>query len=146
MDCGKWLSMATVGLLLTGCAGAGFGVPDRETSTGRPSPPIIRSGGTTPVNPMEEAAMRETEGVRGRVVALGGAPVAGAGVARRPIDPRRPINLQAAATDVDGRYTWTLAPGVWEIEISAAGYLPARQLVSVTEGRWETLSFILQPG
>lgn len=147
MDGAKWLSMAAVRLLLAGCAGACSGEPAAETSTGPPSsPPIIGSGGTTPVNPTEEADMRETEGVHGRVVALGGAPVAGAGVARRPIDPHRPITLQAAVTDADGRYVWTLAPGVWEIEISAAGYLPVRQRVSVTERRWETLNFILQPG
>jgi hypothetical protein len=90
--------------------------------------------------------MRESQGIRGRVVALDGAPVAGAEVERRPIDPHRPITLQAAMTDADGWYMWTLAPGVWEIEISAAGYLPARQRVSVTERRWETLNFVLQPG
>jgi hypothetical protein len=90
--------------------------------------------------------MRESQGIRGRVVALDGAPVAGAEVERRPIDPHRPITLQAAMTDADGWYMWTLAPGVWEIEISAAGYLPARQRISVTERRWETLNFVLQPG
>jgi Carboxypeptidase regulatory-like domain len=90
------------------------------------------------------ASSAETEGIRGRVVAPGGAPVAGAVVARQPIDPHRSMNLQAAVTDADGRYVWPLAPGVWEIEINAPGYLPARQRSSVTEGRWETLDFILQ--
>lgn len=143
----RWLSVAAVCLLSAGCAGAGSGEPDAEASTGPPSsPPTIGSGGTTPLNPTGQAATPETEGIRGRVIALGGAPVAGAAVARRPIDPHRPITLQAAVTDADGLYMWTLAPGVWEIEISAPGYLPARQRVSVTERRWETLDFILQPG
>jgi hypothetical protein len=142
MDGAKWLRVAAVCLLLAGWGDSGFGESGADPAS---SPTAIGSGGTTPVNSTGQHGMQESQGIHGRVVALSGAPVAGAEVARRPIDPQRPITLQAAVTDAEGRYEWMLKPGVWEIVISAAGYLPARQRVSVTERRWETLNFVLEP-
>ncbi|MFF5082812.1 carboxypeptidase-like regulatory domain-containing protein [Actinoplanes sp. NPDC000266] len=87
----------------------------------------------------------ESQGARGRVTGTAGAPVPGAAVARKPIDPVRPINLQAAVTGADGRYAWPLEPGVWELSFTADGYRPATRRVTVAENRWRETDVQLQP-
>ncbi len=72
-------------------------------------------------------------GVFGRVTTAGtGSPVAGAAV--EASSPSQPSALVAAVTDADGRYVWPLAPGTWEVSVSAAGHRPATRSVVVGPG------------
>ncbi|XVU27697.1 carboxypeptidase-like regulatory domain-containing protein [Actinoplanes sp. CA-054009] len=102
---------------------------------------LTACGGDTP-----SQAPADAQGARGRVTDSAGAPLPGAAVGRKPIDPVRPINLQAAVTGADGRYVWPLEPGVWELSFTADGYRPATERVTITANRWQETDVQLRPG
>lgn len=63
------------------------------------------------------------EGVIGQIMDSRGRPVAGASVRPRSLDDSSPaIPEIAIVSDSDGRYTWSLFPGIYEISVSAEGY------------------------
>ncbi|XVV14911.1 carboxypeptidase regulatory-like domain-containing protein [Actinoplanes sp. CA-131856] len=121
--------------LLSACGGDT--PPPQAPASGTPA-----SGATSHV---ATPGVPEAQGARGRVTGAAGAALPGAAVAREPIDPVRPINLQAAVTGADGRYAWPLEPGVWELSFTADGYRPATRRVTVVANRWQETDVHLQP-
>ena len=84
-------------------------------------------------------------GVQGVVTdAATGAPVAGALVVPSSVDPDGPAVPEIAVrTDGQGRYTWSLPPGRWEISVRADGFADARGAVRVEPGKLATLDLEL---
>jgi hypothetical protein len=84
------------------------------------------------------------EGVAGRVTDASGNPVSGALVDAASLDdPSLPIPEVAIITDGKGLYVWRLAPGKYEISISAAGFHGAAKEVVVVPERQSKLNFTL---
>lgn len=84
------------------------------------------------------------EGVRGRVMAPDGRPVVGAFIQPKSLDsPSKPIREIAVLTDDEGRYSWPLVPGQYELSASARGYQPAIQSARVSSGQVVTVDFTL---
>lgn len=86
--------------------------------------------------------------ISGRVLHVGGAPVAGAVVQPRSLDvPAKPIPELVVATDKRGAYQWTLDPGRYEINVKPpvdAVASPPPQTVTVTAGQTVTVDFTLR--
>lgn len=122
-------------LLAVAAAGCGTG------RAGEASPP---TSGNVTAGPDPSPAAAGT-GVNGRVTGPGGGPLANATVLRFPVDPSRPVTQEAGVTDGDGRYFWALPAGVWDVEVSMPGHRTVRQRVTVVEGQWAMMDFILQP-
>jgi Carboxypeptidase regulatory-like domain len=116
-------------LMLLGLGGVADGDKDRlissdkgETSTG-----IIK------------------QGVVGRVTSLDGSPVEGAFIQARSLDVfAPPIPEIAILSDPDGRYTWPLLPGTYELSVTAEGYKPATGRVTVEAAKVATLDVTLE--
>jgi len=119
-----------------------------------PLPPSVPPAGvvTTPpstappaVPPTTAApAVPAQSGVVGRVTnAATGAPVVTAAVEAAARDPQRPSAALAAVTDADGRYAWPLAPGSWDLTVSAPGYRSVTRTVVVPSGPSVTADFAL---
>lgn len=122
-------------LAAAGCGG-GRGGPVGESSA--------PASGNITAGPSESTGAAAT-GVRGRVTGPDGVPLANAAVSRFPVDSSQPVTQEAGVTDGDGRYLWALSPGAWDIEISMPGHRTVKQRVTVAEGQWAMLDFILQP-
>jgi hypothetical protein len=85
------------------------------------------------------------EGVVGRVTAFDGHPVAGALIGARSLDdPSLPIPEIAILSGSDGRYTWRLFPGTYEISVLAEGYRCPPKRVVVKSGQAVTADFKLE--
>jgi hypothetical protein len=97
--------------------------------------------------------------VTGRILAADGTPVTGVVVTPRSLDvPAQPVPEMAVVTDARGAYTWSLAPGRYELDItppsgtnpSGAGLSPGtvipptgRRIISITAGGSITLDLTL---
>jgi len=55
-----------------------------------------------------------------------------------------PIPEIAIITDSNGRYTWSLFPGTYELTVSAAGYRSASRQVTIKAGQVVTADFALE--
>ena len=85
------------------------------------------------------------EGVVGQVTTSDGRPVKGAFVQPRSLgDPSPRIPEIAILTDTEGRYTWPLFPGTYEISVSAEGYRREVKQVAVETGQVVSVDFTLQ--
>ena len=84
-------------------------------------------------------------GVVGRVMDWDGRPVEGALIEARPLDdPAPPIPEIAILSGGDGRYTWPLLPGTYEISVLAEGYRCPPKRVVVKSGQAVTADFKLE--
>lgn len=129
------LLVAVAVCLLGAAAGCGRA---RAGEPGVPGPGNVTAGpGVSPV-PLET-------GVRGRVSTSNGGPLANATVMRLPAEASGPVTQEVGVTDGDGHYFWALPAGVWDIEVSMAGLRTVRQRVTVVEGQWATVDFVLPP-
>jgi hypothetical protein len=100
-----------------------------------------------PVTSSDQGASRPgiASGVVGRVTDPDGRPVEGALIQPRSlVDPSPPIPEIAIVSDGDGRYTWSLFPGTYEISVSAEGYHRARKQVTIKAGQVVTVDFTLE--
>lgn len=121
--------VAVAALLLAGCGG----------SVGAQTPPSrALTDGTGTV----EMTMT---GVRGTVTDGAGAPVPAATVDRRPVASSAPVTQQAAVTGPDGRWSWALPPGTYDIAVTAPGGHAAGRVV-VGAGPPAVLDLVLTPG
>ena len=90
------------------------------------------------VQPVEEGI------VHGRITTRGGTPIAGASVEARSLDqPRTRIPDVGNVSGADGRYTWVLPAGTYEISVSAEGYARVSKEVSVRAAQRDRLDFTL---
>ncbi|NOT53034.1 MAG: carboxypeptidase regulatory-like domain-containing protein [Deltaproteobacteria bacterium] len=86
------------------------------------------------------------EGVQGRVTDTKERPVVGALITPTSHDvPSPAIPEIAILTDDEGHYVWHLSPGQYTLTVSADGYAPAAQRVTVTSRQTTTLNFQLEP-
>lgn len=85
-------------------------------------------------------------GISGLITASGGGrPIEGAVLEVTSQDrPPQPTPLIAAVTDGEGRYSWPLPPGVWDITASAEGYHSVTQRVVIRENMINHLDFTLE--
>ena len=85
------------------------------------------------------------EGVTGRVSDSNGNPVRNALVHPKSLDENSPpIPEIAVVTDEDGRYTWRLFPGRYDISVSAQGYGELTEQVTVKPKQQVILDFTLE--
>jgi hypothetical protein len=93
-----------------------------------------------------EAGTAIVEGIVGQITNSLGRPVAGAFVQPRALDdPSPPIPEIAIVSDSDGRYTWRLFPGTYEISVSAEGYRGVTKQATVKPGQQVSMDFTLEP-
>ena len=124
----NYLSVYVIAFLVFGVAG----YCDQES-------PVCNS------NKSGEPATGITEGVKGRVTASDGRPIADALVEPKSLDePGRAIPEMAVMTDENGRYEWRLFPGDYLISVSAEGYQAASKKVTVEAQQAATLDFKLE--
>jgi hypothetical protein len=105
----------------------------------RGSDPDTSATGSDDLNPR---AIRQ--GVVGRILSEDAQPLAGAWVVPVPLDhtpPPIPEIVILSATD--GRYSWPLLPGRYEIVVTLEGYERAAARVTVEPGQVSTLDFTL---
>jgi hypothetical protein len=57
----------------------------------------------------------------------------------------QPTPLIAAVTDHEGRYSWPLPPGTWDVTVSAPGHRSSTQRIVIQERTIERLDFALSP-
>ncbi len=116
-------------LLVAGCGGS-LGAQPRASAA--------LTGGTGGVE-------MATTGARGTVTDGVGAPVPAATVDRRPVGGSGPVTQQAAVTGPDGRWSWALPPGTYDIVVTAPGGHAAGRVV-VGDGTPAVLDLVLLPG
>jgi hypothetical protein len=105
------------------------------------------SGKDRPVTntPAAEPTTPKIEGIAGKITDSDGRPVAGASVQPESLDePSTPIPEIAIVSESDGRYAWRLAPGTYEISVSAEGYRGIAKKATVKAGQQVTLDFKLK--
>jgi len=101
--------------------------------------PVVYRGGSNGEN-------KKVEGVAGQITDT----VVGRGIARAVVqpksldDPSPPIPEIAILSNGEGRYTWRLVPGNYEISVSVAGYKGATKRVTVKARQQATLDFVLE--
>lgn len=96
-------------------------------------------------NKTDGTAAGVTEGVKGRVTAADGRPIADALVVPKSLDePTKAIPEMAVITNEDGRYQWRLFPGDYMISVSAEGYQAASKKVTVEPKKAVILDFDLE--
>jgi hypothetical protein len=84
------------------------------------------------------------EGVVGRIAAEDGRALAGALVVPVPLGSAPPpIPEIAIVSESNGRYTWRLPPGEYEIVVTLEGYQRATRRVAVIAGEVAVLDFTL---
>lgn len=106
-------------------------------------------GGDRPVSsddPGQSASRDAVMGTVTGVVTRGAAPVVGAAVLPRSLDdPSQPIPELAVETDADGRYSWRLRPGRYELAVhEGEGEAVVTRPVTVTAGETATLDITLR--
>ena len=128
-----------------GRGGGGSDAPpasDENPAGGSPNETPLQGGDS----PQPTSGAQASRGVVGTVRSTGGQPVEGALVQPRALDPNAPAVPEIAAyTGPDGRYSWDLPPGRWELTVSADGYRPATRQVTIEAGGPATLDFTLEP-
>jgi hypothetical protein len=88
---------------------------------------------------------KKVEGVAGQITDTAGRAIAGAAVQPKSLDdPSPPIPEIAIVSNGEGRYTWRLQPGNYEISVSVEGYKGATKRVSVKATQQTTLNFVLE--
>ncbi len=134
-----WWTMSSLGraaMLLMLLAAAG---PTGSCSSGGGDPDAPVTASDDPLTPQ---AIRE--GVVGRILGDGAQPLAGASVVPVSLDdPSPPIPEIAITSESDGRYSWPLRPGRYEIRVTVKGYESAAARVTVDPGQVATLDFTL---
>jgi hypothetical protein len=86
-----------------------------------------------------------SQGLTGTVRDDAGMPVIGAMVTPRSLQSSGPpIPELAILSNQDGRYTWPLPPGNYELIVSADYHAPARGRATVRSGAVSTLDFVLR--
>lgn len=143
--------LVTLGLAVA--CGTDQGGP-RATDDGTPSaagsPGEVSSGVTEPQQPGDAsgdapASGRPDQGVFGHVTD-GRRPVIGAMIQPAPGPGNDAPERESFATSAeDGAYGLGLTPGVWEITISADGYQPATQQVTVPDSGVVRVDVRLEP-
>lgn len=104
---------------------------------GDPDTPVTR-----PDVAADTGAIRE--GVSGNIVAEDGSPLGGAFVVPVALDEEPPpIPEIAILSESNGRYTWPLRPGNYEIVVTLEGYRRATERVTVSAGEVAVLNFTL---
>ncbi len=99
----------------------------------------------SPVTSTGQVGIGSVEGIVGRITDTRGRPVVGALVQPRSLDdPSPPIPEIAIVSDDNGRYTWQLSPGSYELSVSADGYRGMTKLTKVKAGQAATLDFTLE--
>jgi hypothetical protein len=82
------------------------------------------------------AAQASTQGLTGRVVSKDGRPVAGVLVLPQAAGADSgPIPDIAVFTDADGRFTWRLKPGRYNVSFLVDGRVRARETVAIAAER-----------
>ncbi|OZV81082.1 hypothetical protein CA850_13165 [Micromonospora echinospora] len=123
------LSVAVLGVLLTGCQGQddsadapppATGSPDLPVSD-RPDEPDDDTGDNTGDDVDDDLPPGNRGVVSGRVRTPTGAPVVNATVRVRSLDtPPVPVPELVVTTDDDGYFRWQLAPGRYEVSVVPA--------------------------
>ncbi len=107
-----------------------------------------RSDPNRPVSSTDPGERRGSgigEGVSGRVTGPDNRPVEGAFIQPRSLDdPSPPIPEIAILSGDDGRYSWPLLPGDYEITVTARGYAGAAKTTTVKAGQVTPLDFHLE--
>ena len=134
-----WALVVPMVLVVAGCAAAAGGGGAADAGATRPSDENVVS---TDVG--TSTALPDT-GVGGRVTTPEGDPVVSATVDRTPIGDTGPVSQKVGVTGDDGRYFWALAPGDYEITVTAPGWQRASRTVTVASGSHASLDFVLQP-
>ena len=99
----------------------------------------------SPVTSTGQVGIGSVEGIVGRITDTRGQPIVGALVQPRSLDdPSPPIPEIAIVSDDNGRYTWQLSPGSYELSVSADGYRGMTKLTKVKAGQAATLDFTLE--
>jgi len=123
-----WTAFAA--LILLGLSVFSYGNQDRPVSS--------TSGG--------DAGTARVEGIVGQITNSHSRPVVGAFVQPKALDdPSPPIPEIAIVSDSDGRYTWRLFPGTYEISVSAEGYRGVTKQATVKPGQQVSMDFTLEP-
>jgi hypothetical protein len=124
---GEWAVFAA--LILLGSSVFSYGNKDS---------PVISTGGA-------DAGTGIVEGIAGQITDSRGRPVAGAFIQPRALDdPSPPVPEIAIVSDGDGRYTWRLFPGTYEISVSAEGYRGISKQATVKPRQQVTMDFTLE--
>jgi protocatechuate 3,4-dioxygenase beta subunit len=134
-----WALVVPMVLVLTGCAAASSGGTAEGGAAGPATSGNVASTDVAGLGPVSDT------GVEGRVTTPEGDPVVSATVDRQPLGNAGPVSQKVGVTGDDGRYFWALTPGDYEITVTAPGWQPASETVSVTSGSHATLNFVLQP-
>lgn len=104
---------------------------------GDPDAPVTRADVAADTGPIRE-------GVSGSIVAEDGRPLGGAFVVPVGLDQEPPpIPEIAILSESNGRYTWPLRPGNYEIVVTLEGYRRATGRVTVSAGEVAVLDFTL---
>ncbi|MGH8899200.1 MAG: carboxypeptidase regulatory-like domain-containing protein [Egibacteraceae bacterium] len=108
--------------------------------------PTEAEGNISSTQAVPDTPVQTKSGISGRITAsAGGRPIEGAVIAVTSQDrPPQPTPLIAAVTDREGRYSWSLPPGIWDITASAGGYGSATQRVVIRERSVHHLDFTLE--
>ncbi|MGH8900613.1 MAG: carboxypeptidase-like regulatory domain-containing protein [Egibacteraceae bacterium] len=114
--------------------------------TGRIDEAVAEGVVSSSIQPVPDQSAQMQSGINGRVSSsVGGRPIEGAVIAFTSLDdPPQPSPLIAVVTDHEGRYSWHIPPGIWDITVSAAGYHSATQRATIREGTTDRLDFTLE--
>ena len=136
--------VAAMGVLtwaLVGCGGDG---ETRTTESGGAVNRPATDGGNVSAPPTGEPDEGAT-GVAGVVTdAVSGRPVVGAAVMAAS-DDGQAATLLTGITDDDGGFFYPLAPGRWTLTVTAEGYRPSSQALTVTSSGQTRRDVTLQP-
>lgn len=148
------LATVVVGLAMGGCGGEaesmaseGNGRAGRAVPAATKSDPVGGAPSEAPV--ADDAPARPPVGVRRGVVGTvrnaAGQPVEMVLVQPRALDPNAAAVPEIAVySGKDGRYSWDLPPGRWELTAVADGYRTTRKSVTVGTTGPATLDFVLE--
>jgi hypothetical protein len=92
-----------------------------------------------------DAGSEIVQGIAGRITDSSGQPIAGASVQPKSLDEEgQPIPEIFVVTDAEGRYSWRLFPGKYEVSVSAAGYRGDTKEATVKPKQKTILDFTLK--
>jgi hypothetical protein len=140
-----WQTPLAWAVALTVLGAAGCNHTDTPSPSGQPeasatpdAPVTSSAGGGEP----PAAAIQFLEGL---VTSAKGDPIAGVAIEPLPLDGQ-PVRDMGSFTDENGRYSWPLYPGRYEVSARLDGYKTATKQVVVGRGDPTRLDFILEPG
>ncbi len=115
---------------------AGCGCTDHDGAS--PAAPVTGTPGTG-----QQVAV--AQGVAGTVTTSAGDPVEGAMIVPTPLDSPAPaIPEMAVRSGPDGRYSWNLPPGRYEVTIRKEGFRAAVKRVEVRANEMAVADFVLE--